>query len=216
MALHWICFDCYIDPIRPELHRVRRVYRMMRDGANEGEVLFSYLPKLIRLAERNLSPQLRRKVDENDISATVLRTVIRRAREGLIAIEESEDFWRLLVVITLNKVRRKSRYWKAGKRSLAREQDIGSDDIPLDQLAIDKSVLQEEPSAADGEAFVQTIDLLSTQLNTQCQEVLRMKLDGLSHLQIAEKLEISTRSVTRYVATIQQTLREMSQVSNDP
>lgn len=188
---------------------------MTENNANEGAVLSSYLPKLIRLAERNLSPQLRRKVDENDITATVLRTVIRRAREGKIAIEESKDFWRLLVAITLNKVRRKARYWKAKKRSISREQELGPDGPSIEQLAIDDEIMQGEPTEADGEALVQTLDLLTSRLNEPCQRVLSLKIEGLNHIQIAEQMEISTRSVTRHVATIQEAMRQVSQVEDD-
>ncbi len=75
--------------------------------AGESTVIRFYLPRLIRLAERNLSAPLRKKIDGEDISASVLRSVIRKSRNGLMVIEESEDFWKQLVVITLTKFARR-------------------------------------------------------------------------------------------------------------
>lgn len=182
---------------------------------SESVILASYIPKLVRLADRNLSPKLRQKVNEEDITQTVLRSVIRKAREGQMVIEESEDFWRQLVAITLNKVRKKARYWKAGKRNISREQELSTEGNRLDQLAVDHSVLLDEPTEDDGKAFVETLELLTAQLDQTCQNVLALKLEGLSHLQIAERLEVSTRSVTRYLTKIKESMQQLDNAKID-
>ncbi len=164
----------------------------------------------MRLAERNLSPRLRRKTDEEDVGATVLRTVIRQAREGRITIEESEDFWRLLVAITLNKVRKKARYWSAEKRNISREIELSPSGPQLADLALDDQHLQGEPSEEESTALVEMLEKLDQKLDPKCQEVLAYKLEGLNHVQIAERMDVSTRSVTRYVEKIQELLKSDS------
>ncbi|MEQ1824694.1 MAG: ECF-type sigma factor [Pirellula sp.] len=180
----------------------------------ESTILSNYLPKLMRLAERNLSPQLRRKIDENDIGGTVMRTIIRQAREGVLTIEESEDFWKLLVAITLNKVRKKARYWKQQKRSISREQELAADGPKIEDLAIDPSTPLADPTDDEGEAFAAILEKLSGNLDETCQNVLAMKMEGRTHIQIAEDLGVSTRSVTRYVTRIQQELGQINAESD--
>jgi len=181
----------------------------------ESTILGNYLPKLIRLAEKNLSPQLRRKVDENDIGGTVMRTIIRQAREGRLTIEESEDFWKLLVAVTLNKVRKKARYWKQQKRSISREQELAADGPRMEDIAVDLSTPLADPTDDEGQAFAVILEKLSGNLDETCQTVLAMKMEGLTHIQIAEKLGVSTRSVTRYVTRIQQELGQLNAESEN-
>jgi RNA polymerase sigma-70 factor, ECF subfamily len=185
-----------------------------QNAPGESTILGNYLPKLIRLAERNLSPQLRRKIDENDIGGTVMRTIIRQAREGVLTIEESEDFWKLLVAITLNKVRKKARFWKQQKRSISREQELPADGPKIEDLAIDLSASLADPTDDEGEAFAAILEKLSGNLDDACQDVLTMKMEGLTHIQIAEKLGVSTRSVTRYVTRIQHQLGQLNAESD--
>ena len=181
----------------------------------ESTILSHYLPKLIRLAERNLSPQLRRKIDENDIGGTVMRTIIRQAREGVLTIEESEDFWKLLVAITLNKVRKKARFWKQQKRSISREQELAADGPKMEDIAVDLSAPLNDPTDDEGQAFAAILEKLSGNLDETCQNVLALKMEGLTHIQIAEKLGVSTRSVTRYVTRIQQELGQLNAESDN-
>jgi RNA polymerase sigma-70 factor (ECF subfamily) len=178
----------------------------------DSTILGNYLPKLIRLAEQNLSPALRRKVDENDIAESVILSVILKVREGKLHIEQSEDFWKLLVAVTLNKVRKKARYWKQQKRSIAREQELAADGPRIEEIAIDPSTPLSDPTNEEGEAFAAILEKLSSNLDATCVAVLNMKIEGLSHMQIAEKLQVSTRSVTRYVTRIQ---HELSQLDSD-
>jgi len=185
------------------------------NSPGESTILSNYLPKIIRLAERNLSPQLLRKVDENDIGGTVMRTIIRKAREGVLTIEESRDFWSLLVAITLNKVRKKARYWKQQKRSISREQELAADGPRMEDIAIDLSNSLTEPTDQEGEAFAAILEKLSDNLDETCQNILAMKIEGLTHIQIAEKIGVSTRSVTRYVKRIQKELEQLNAESDD-
>jgi len=178
----------------------------------DSTILGNYLPKLIRLAEQNLSPALRRKVDENDIAESVIVSIIVKVREGKLHIEQSEDFWKLLVAVTLNKVRKKARYWKQQKRSITREQELAADGPRMEEIAIDPSTPFSDPTMEEGDAFAAILEKLSSRLNATCISVLTWKMEGLDHHKIAEKLQVSTRSVTRYVTRIQ---HELSQLDSD-
>lgn len=171
---------------------------MSNDSEKQGEsvVLMDYLPKLIRLAERNMSSRLRAKVGSDDMADSIIGSVIRMSREGKLRIEESDEFWRLLVAISLNKVRKKARYFKALKRDAGREVQVGGDWQSLDELARSCG----DPTDEDGEAVGDLLGRLVNTLDDDCKIVLAGKLDGKSNLEIAATLGPngkSTKTVTR-------------------
>ena len=178
---------------------------------SEDQIFAEYLPKLIRLAGRNLSAKLRRKVDADDLSATVMRTVIRRVRSGSLELEQSDNFWKLLTVITLNKARKKARYWTAKKRDIGRESELSDDGPTLSDFAECKEQLQSEPTEEDGEACGQLLAQLMDRLDEKCLTVLDGKLDGLSTTRIAEQMNVSPRSVRRYIEKIEEELKSLGQ-----
>jgi RNA polymerase sigma factor (sigma-70 family) len=178
----------------------------------ESQILADYLPKLIRLAEKNLSNQLRQKVDAEEVGLSVMGSVIRQARQGKLQIEQSEDFWRLIVVIALNKVRKKSRHWKAQKRDMTREQPISPDGPQLADLAVDFRSLPDSPSAEEGQSLSDVLNQIEERLDDKCRQVLAAKLQNLTHKEIAEQINVSPRSIRRYMnkieSVVQQYLRE--------
>ena len=182
--------------------------------STDSQILVDYLPKLIRLAEKNISAKLRQKVDADDVGATVIRTVIRRAGEGKLEIEQSEDFWRLLVAITLNKVRKKARYWKAQKRDIGRESALSVSGLDLADLAVCSDELLSEPTEEQADACVDLLNRLTCRLNPKCVEALNGKLNGLSTIAIAEKMDVAPRSVRRYLSEIQAHLSDLGREEN--
>ena len=171
---------------------------MTHDSNKQGEsvVLLDYLPKLIRLAERNMSSRLKAKMGSDDMADSIIGSVIRMSREGKLRIEESDEFWRLLVAISLNKVRKKARHFKALKRDSGREVQVGGDWQSLDELARSSG----DPSREDGEAIGNLLEGLVDKLDDDCKSVLAGKLDGKSNLEIAATLGPdgkSTKTVSR-------------------
>ncbi|WP_442508554.1 ECF-type sigma factor [Novipirellula sp. SH528] len=163
---------------------------------SESVVLMDYLPKLMRLAERNMSTRLKSKVGSDDMAGSIIGSVIRMSREGKIHIEQSDDFWRFLVAISLNKVRKKARYFNAQKRNVSRELQIGGDWPTLEELARSSG----DPTEEDGQAMSEILEVLTDRLDDDCKTVLAGKLEGKGNLDIAAMLGPagkSTKTVTR-------------------
>jgi RNA polymerase sigma-70 factor (ECF subfamily) len=179
----------------------------------DSQILADYLPKLIRLAEKNLSNQLRQKVDAEEVGQSVMGSVIRQVREGKLHIEESEEFWRLIMVITLNKIRKKARHWKAQKRDMSREQGISPDGPQLAELAIDFRSLPDSPSSEEGEAFAEVLNQVDERLDPKyrdkCRQVLAARFQNMRKDEIAKLLDISTKTVDRYMDKVKKAVKQL-------
>lgn len=173
------------------------------------QILVEYLPRLIRLAERNMSQQLRRKLDAEDVGGSVARTVLRRMGSGQLQLENSEEVWKQLMVITLNKVRKKARYWQAQKRDFRRELHIADEGLQLADVLPDTAD-GGMPTALDTEIFSELMQQLSAMLDEKCRMVLELRLQDCSDQEIAQALGVSTRSITRYLKKIELAVQELS------
>jgi len=179
-------------------------------SSSDSRILMDYLPKLIRLVERNMSGRLQGKLGSDDMAQSVLGSILRVAGEGKIKIEESEDFWKQLVVISLNKVRKKSRYYNAKKRDYSREISFADDSLTLAELAQD----YRDPTDEQGLEFAKLLERLDESLDADCRVVLEGKLAGLSHLEIAAMLPSkasSAKTVGRRLNDIKKTLALLSE-----
>src|SRR5262245_29821850 len=100
-------------------------------------VYYAFGERLLELANAEIGDKLGRHVDANDVVQSVFRTFIRRAEDngGIEGLPPGTDLWRLLLVITLNKIRRAGNYHRAAKRSVDRTVRIGQTPI-ADEAAV--------------------------------------------------------------------------------
>jgi len=168
--------------------------------AIDGEILLQqYLPKLIRLAERNMSRRLQQKIGADEMAGSVLASVVRLQNEGKLGVEidRSEDFWRLITTIALCKIRKKANYYKAQKRDHTREAVLAEDGPSLEELAVAAG----DPTAADANRVAIVLERLEAELDADERLVLQGKWEGLMLNEIAERMNQghgrSTKTVTR-------------------
>jgi RNA polymerase sigma-70 factor (ECF subfamily) len=176
----------------------------------ESTILSDYLPKLVRLAERNMSRRLQAKVDPAEMAGSILVSIVRMAREGKLKIEATDDFWKLLVAISLNKVRKKARFYSAQKRDVGREIQIIDDMPTLEQLAVSHG----NPTEEDGERIADVLNQLDHELDEDCRTVLAGKLEGLNNFDIASRLGEngkSTKTVIRCWKKVEDATRKIAE-----
>src|SRR5262245_5327358 len=104
----------------PSVDELDRWIAGLREGKQDclSEFWHHYSPLLERLADKNLAPGLRPRLGPDDVVQSVCRTFFRRAQEGQFQLEGQDNLWRLLVAITLTKIREKTRYHMRDKRGL--------------------------------------------------------------------------------------------------
>jgi len=168
---------------------LRRLHAGEAEAATE--LYLRYARRLHGLARRQTSAELARRVDPDEIVQSVFRTFFRRAVGGSYDIPPTEELWRLLLVITLNKIRRASVFHRAARRDVRRTVSAG-----------DSNVLQhlEQASFQDDEAlqFLRlVVDDLIAELPSPQNVMVRMRIDGHEVEEIATSTGRSKRTVER-------------------
>jgi RNA polymerase sigma-70 factor, ECF subfamily len=156
-----------------------------------------YAPRLKALAKRSCGPELAQRLDPEDIVQSVFRSFFHAAKRGFYEAPTSEELWKILVVITLNKMRTQRAFHRAAKRDVRltpgdseyalQAMPDGKVDHVLLQLAVQEALEGLPPLA---------------------QQTANLRLEGFEVAQIAEKLGRSKRSVERILQGLRDLLRD--------
>jgi RNA polymerase sigma-70 factor (ECF subfamily) len=126
---------------------------------------------------------------------------VQRAREGRFEFQESGDLWRLLVVMTLNKLRRRAEYEGAEKRGYQQERSVMGGLSEGDYEAAAR-VPTPEAAAMLGEL----VEQLTAGLDDLQQQMVHMRLQGYELEEIADHVSRSERTVRRVLDRVKQRL----------
>ena len=162
-----------------------------------------YEERLRRLAERNLSDRMKRRVDPDDLVQSAFRTFLRRAGGDEFDLRDRQNLLSLLTTITLNKIRQKVRHFAAQKR--------GGDSDQYFETMADLGGNQPTP---DEEAALREIEELLRGFDEEQQQVVDLKLQNHTNEEIARQLGCSERTVRRMLKKVQQRLENLVQVSS--
>src|SRR5436189_5874866 len=111
-----------------------------RDGDQDAaaQLFDRYVGKLVSLAQRNLSSQLGRRIDAEDVVQSAFRSFFRGTRDGRFHLEPGQDLWRLLAVMTVTKLKKQVEFHTAAKRDFQQERNLSPDDShPANSRAIE-------------------------------------------------------------------------------
>ena len=95
---------------------LRRFRRGSQDAATQ--LYLRYVNRLHALARAQVSPDLARRVDIDDIVQSVFGSFFRGASHGYYDVPAGEELWKLFLVIALNKIRAKGAFHRAAKRDV--------------------------------------------------------------------------------------------------
>lgn len=166
------------------------------EGDAATELYLRYARRLRAVAEAQTAPDLRRRLDPDDIVQSVFRTFFRRAAAGQYDVPAGEELWKLFLVIGLNKVRAVAAHHRAAKRDVAATGDdvaaaadaAGADDASLTALRL-------------------TIDEILARLPPAYREVVELRVAGHEVAEIAARTGRAKRSVERILQEFRETLR---------
>jgi RNA polymerase sigma-70 factor, ECF subfamily len=178
-----------VPQVSSDLTLLRRLRAGQEDAATE--LYLRYAKRLHGLANRQTSATVARRVEPDDIVQSVFRTFFRRVKKGDYDIPAGEELWRLLLVITLNKIRRAALFHTAQRRDVRRTTSS-------DVAGIDRYLSTESSQAGDALSILQMVvaDLIR-ELPAVKAEMIRLRIDGHEVDEIANLTQRSKRTVER-------------------
>lgn len=178
-----------------------------------GELLMDYLPRLVRLADANMSGRIKQRVDPDELANSVLGSMVRMHAQGKlpVSLDDPEDFGALITTIALNKIRKKVRFHRQQKR------DVYLEVVPQDDGPALADMLEQEgaPTEADGERLARVLERLEQSLNDEGRIVLAGKRDQLMAEEIARQLNGGKGRSTKTVQRIWKAILQEAEVLAD-
>lgn len=162
-----------------------------------GEFWEEYGERLERLAASRMTPALKRRVGAEDIVQSVCRTFFRRTAEGQFELHGTASLWRLLCAITLAKVRHQARFHYQEKRRIDRERGTGDEHAAFDP----QSGGQTPEEIAE---FADEMQRLFDALDDEERQFVQLRIEGLTQVEIAERLGRSERTVRRLLGRVKE------------
>ena len=174
--------------------------RLRAGDQQAAEAVFDrYARELVRVADRHLSRKLAGRVDGEDVVQSVFRTFFRRSAAGEFRLDASDQLWRLLLTITLRKVRAKGRFHTAEMRDAGAE--AGGDAALFEAAA-------RGPGPDAAAVLVDQIESVLRGLPPLYAELLDLRLQGCTPTEIAPRLGVSRQTVHRALNLLQQRLAD--------
>jgi RNA polymerase sigma factor (sigma-70 family) len=175
------------------------------------DVLQAYLPRLQRFVHLRMGRQLREREDTIDVVQSTVRELLAADQVEGFEWRGEAEFRAWLFQTALNKIRAKSRFHGAEKRTAARE--VAPDSCGDERFAAALRDLATPSRAAMAREELQRLELAFDELTEPQREVLTLsRVVGLPHALIAERLgksEVAVRQLlVRAMAALGEALGE--------
>lgn len=176
--------------------------RLVRNGeqAAATDLYVRYSERLLRIAKKQTSAKLASRFDPEDVVQSVFRSFFRRVSEGGYDVPPGEELWRLLLVLSLNKVRALAKHHRAIKRSV----DTTVNSAETDELIAKCAVPDPQPRKIL-ELVIE--DILGKMPEAQ-RQIVEQRIQGSSVVEIAANTNRSRRTVERIIKKFRDTLSE--------
>jgi len=181
----------------PSDHSLLQRFRRGQDDAPT--LLFlRYAERLRALASKQSSQAMATRVDPEDIVQSVFRTFFRRAAAGQYDVPEGEEIWKLLLVITLNKIRALGTFHQAARRDVRQTSGGNAYDRAIESMA-----------GKDAEALTVlrlVIDEILEALPPGHRPIIELRIEGYEVAGIAQQVRRSKRTVERILQEFRERL----------
>ena len=140
------------------------------------------------MAQRRFGKEAWRRVDTEDLTQSIFRTLFRRLRSGEYDVPPGDTIWKLLATVTLNKVRAVGAFHRAAKRDVRRTE-------PAAQQILENNCSSEDEAAA--QILQLTIDELIDDLPETDRRIIELRLENHDVKSISQLTDRSKRTVER-------------------
>jgi RNA polymerase sigma-70 factor, ECF subfamily len=159
-----------------------------------------YVRRLRRVIRAQVSVELARRVDPEDVIQSVFGSFFRRLDSDLYDVPPGGELWNLFLVMALNKIRNLAAFHRAGKRDMRRAREIEW----YDRLPETKGDRQAGFALLD-----LVIDDTLAAMPEAHRQIVQLRLEGYDVAEIAQKTQRSRRTVERLLQQMRGKLREL-------
>jgi RNA polymerase sigma-70 factor (ECF subfamily) len=178
---------------------LERYRRGSEDAATQ--IYLRYAHRLRGLARTQVSADLARRVDLDDIVQSVFRSFFRRASTGYYNVPAGEELWKLFLVIALHKIRNQGTFHRAAKRDVRRTGGGTS---------LDRDLGSKADRNHQSLAFLQlVIDEALAKLLPHHKQMIELRIEGLEVAEIAARTGRSKRTVERVLQEARARLKDL-------
>jgi RNA polymerase sigma-70 factor (ECF subfamily) len=177
------------------------------DEAAAARLFHRFAGKMLELARRQLSKRLRRKVDPDDVLQSVFRSFFARYRQGRFDIENWENLWGILAIMTMRKCGRQIAYFQAERRDLRREVGLRTPVRPDEE----QQFFSADPTPSEVLILIELVEKLMQGLTPADREILTLYLQGHSTAEISALVGRTMRAVRRTLERARKRLRLMQE-----
>ncbi|MEM6472144.1 MAG: ECF-type sigma factor [Planctomycetota bacterium] len=175
----------------------------LKAGSNNAasELWQRYFNRLVTLAKRQLGNAPKRIFDEEDVAIDVFHSLCQGAESGRFdKLDDRDELWKLLVVMTRHKSHNQIRHQTAAKRG---GRDVRGDSV-VDLVGFDQFFKEDPTPALMVQIREEQERLLGLLSEPSHREIALARLQGFSIDETAAKMGISGRSVKRKLALIRE------------
>ena len=183
------------------------------DGLREGneasaqQLWERYFSQLVRMAGKKLPRSVRREFDEEDVALSAFHSLCEGVRNGKFPrLEDRDNLWSLLVVITARKAMKRLRSATAKKRGGGAVQGesafLGVARTPGQPAGINEIIGREPTAEFAAETSEESERLLALLPDEPMRQLALLKMEGFSNKEAATELQCGLRTVERRLGLI--------------
>jgi DNA-directed RNA polymerase specialized sigma24 family protein len=182
---------------------VTRLIGMLKQGdrAASQQLWEAYFGRLVGLARARLKNTVLRVADEEDVALSAFDSFFRRAERGQFPqLQDRDDLWQLLFVLTVRKAINLVHYQGRKSRGGGRVQSLQD----LEALGADQ-ILGTEPSPELAAQMTEECQRLLARLGDETLRAVALwKMEGYTNIEIAAKLGCVEQTVERKLRAVRQ------------
>ena len=152
-----------------------------------------------QVIKKHLNKRYRARVDAEDVSQSVFLDMFYALRKEPIEFKSNESFACWIRRFAQNKAIKRITYENAGKRNPNRESESEYEPARLDPTPVEKLIVDEQLSEA------------MSGLDKAEKTIVRMLGQGYSQTEIAESMNLSTRTIRRKMPAIRNAFRDLQE-----
>jgi DNA-directed RNA polymerase specialized sigma24 family protein len=192
--------------IEPTQESVSFWLGQLKDGHDDAarQLWRRYFESLVGVARRHISKGMRRTLDEEDVALSAFDSFVRGVDEKKFPqLDDRNDLWRLLLMITLRKAATQTTREKRQKRgsgNVRSETEMDGRDDPGFRLA---HVLARNPGPEVALMLREQLDQLFARLESpELKSIALHKMEGYTDAEIANMHDCARRTVVRKLGVI--------------